>query len=404
MGHGGLVSVEKKYKKGVKIFSEGDQPQSFFVLQSGKVSLYIERAGQKTEIDQPLVGHVLGEQGIFGFPRQAYNAEALSEAKLLEIPIEPIRTVFEKSPAPYKLFVKALGDEVRRLRGVIKAFKLEQDNMPCPPRFIPRLCAILTLVAHHVGQKPKVDGSIPAYKLEEEKKKNPTFKDDDVILSFNSLKIFTSRMFLESHQRMQSFCELLSKLGYVTLKYEKNEDTELMELQELRLHDLQTIEHFGEFYQHNFFKAGKSEVIHVDKIATQVAGAFCALAGSEEVDRNGVVKLEYKKLIEEMKSKFYIDFKETHVGLLEKKGLYMKRQTLNDTVYVSFDRYEWMSTYKYWQIIQEIDRWNETGHVNLNENLNEYKAQGPEKCGGCGEVIKQASKFCPECGHKLMAA
>lgn len=398
------MTAEKKFKKGDKIFSEGDQLQSFYVLQSGKVSLYIERGGQKTEIDQPIVGHVIGEQGVFNFPRQVFNAEALSEVKVVEMPMDPIRMVFEKTPPIYKLFVKALGDELRRLRGVVKTFKMEQDTLPCPARFIPRLCAILTLVARHVGTKPKVDASVPAYKQEEERKKNPTFKDTDIILSFNTLKIFTARMFLESPQRMQSFCEVLGKLGYITLKYEKNEDTEQMELQELRIHDVQTIEMFGEFYQHNFFKAGKSEVIIVDKTAMQITGAFVALANGVEVDRAGVVKLEFKPLLENIKAKFFIDFKEVHVGLLEKKGLYMKRQATNDIVHASFDFYEWNSTYKFWQIIQEIDRWNQTGYVNVNENLNEYKAQGPAKCPGCSTEIKEAVKFCPECGHKFSAA
>lgn len=399
-----LVSAEKRFKKGDKIFFEGDVLQSFYVLQSGKVSLYLERGGQRTEVDQPLVGHVIGEQGIFNFPRQAFNAEAQSEVKVVELPIDPIKMFFDKSPAIYRLFVKALGDELRRLRGVVKAFKMDQDSTPCPARFIPRLCAILTLVARHIGTAPKFDAAMPVYKQEEERKKNPTFKDDDVILSFNTLKIFTARMFLESPQRMQHFCELLSKLGYLTLKYEKNEDTEQLDLQELRIHDLKTIEMFGEFYQHNFFKAGKSEVIIVDKIALQIAGAFVALAKGNEVDRAGAIKLEYKSLIENLKSKFYIDFKEVHVGLLEKKGLYLKRQTINNVLYVLFDLYEWSSTYKFWAIIQEIDRWNQTGSVNLNENLTEYKAQGPATCPGCSIEIKEVAKFCPECGYKMATA
>jgi len=398
-----VSSQERKFKKGEVLFREGDTPTSFYVIQSGKVSMYIDRAGQRCEIDQPVVGHVIGEQGIFGYPKQAATAEALSELKVFEFPIEPIKTVFEKSPGPYRVFVKALGDELRRLRGIIRAFKLETDNMPCPPKFIPRLAAILTLVSKTIGTHPKVDPNIPAYKREEEAKKNPHLKDTDFIVSFATLKIYTSRMFLESSVRMQSFCELIAKLGYATLTYEKDEETNIEELVTVRVHDLQTIELFGEFYQHNFFKAGKSEVIHVDKTATQLAGAFCALTENIELDRNGIARVEYKILIENLRSKYFIDLKDVHIGLLEKKGLYVKRQTLDEKVYLSFDRNEWWTTYKFWQIIQEINRWNETGKVDANENLNEYKPAGPEKCPGCGNVIKTSGKFCPDCGAKLAA-
>jgi hypothetical protein len=203
---------------------------------------------------------------------------------------------------------------------------------------------------------------------------------------------------------MEAFCQILFKLGYITMRYEKNEETEQDELVDIRIHDLQTIELFGEFYQHNFFKAGKSEVIHVDKTATLIAGAFAVIANEGEVDRNGLVKFEFKPFVERLKTQFFIDFKEVHVGLLEKKGLYMKRGPVNEVIFVSYDRYEWQSTVRFWQIIQEIDRWNETGRVDMNENLNQYKPAGPAKCPGCSEEIRAAGNFCPNCGHKLAAA
>lgn len=397
------MTQERKFKKGEMIVSEGEANTSFFIIQSGKVSLYLVRGEQRSEIDLIGPGQIVGEQSIFGFPKSAFNAEAQSEVKAIELPCEPLKTVFDKSPGPYKALIKAVGDDLRRARQTMKTLRQDQENGPCPYRFIPRLTAILTLVAKNVGTKPKVDGSIPAYKLDEERAKNPTHRDTDILLSFATLKIYTSRMFLESHQRMLSFCELLGKLGYITLKYEKNEETEIEELIELRIHDVQTIEHFGEFYQHNFFKAGRSEVIFVDKTALMVASAIVQTAATAEADRNNVVKLNYIDMLKELKEKFYFDLKETQIQLLEKKGLYVKRQTLDEKVFISFDRYEFQQTVKYWQIIQEIDRWNEKGFVDVKANYNEVKNNGPEKCGGCQVEIKVASKFCPECGFKLAA-
>lgn len=375
---------------------------SFYIIQSGKASLYIERGGQKIEIDQLGPGQIVGEQGVFGYPKAAYTCEALSEVKTVSLPVEPIKTVFEKTPVAYKIFVKALGEDVRRGRNSLRGLKMDQDNSPCPPRFIPRLCAILTLVGKNSGTKPKIDPNIPAYKLEEEKAKNPTYKDDDIILSFNTLKIYTSRMFLESHQRMQSFCELLSKLGYVSLRYEKNEDSEQMELQEVRIHDPQTVELFGEFYQHNLFKAGKSEMIHLDPMAYQLAGAFSALAAGAEADRHGIVTLNYQDFIKDLKEKFFIELKGTHLNILEKKGLFIKRSTVNEVVFFQFDRFEFLQTYRFWQLINEMDRWNEIGFVDVNANYNEYKsANNNQQCPSCKNDLKADVNFCPNCGHKL---
>jgi CRP-like cAMP-binding protein len=396
------LSTEKKFKKGEVIVKEGDTPKTFYIIQSGKVSVFLERGGQKIEIDLAGPGQIIGEQGIFGFPKQTYTYEATSEVKVTELPIDPLKTVYEKSPAPIKLFLKALGEDIRRARNNLRSLKQEQDNSPCPPRFIPRLCAILALVAKNSGVKPKVDPTTPVHKLEEERAKNPNFKDTDTILSFSTLKIYTSRMFFESHQRMQSFCELLGKLGYLTPLYEKNPDTEQLELTNVRVHDIQTIELFGDFYQHNFFKAGKSEQIHLEPLAYVLARAFSELSANAEADRNQVVKLDYKQFVLDLKEKFHIDMKETHINLLEKKGLFVKRQSVNEVVYLSFDRKEFTTMYKFWQIINEIDHWNQKGIVDVNANYNEIKAHaGPSKCPSCKVELKLEAKFCPECGHKL---
>ena len=398
------MTQERKFKKGEVILNEGDAPTTFFIIQSGKVLVYLVRGEQRNEIDVLGPGQIIGEQAVFGYPKSTLTFEAQVEVRALEMPLDPIKTVFEKSPAPYKLFVKSLGDDLRKIRQSLKTLKMDQESGPCPYRYIPRLTAILALVAKNSGTAPKVDANIPAYKLEEERAKNPHFRDTDLILSFTPLKIYTSRMFLESQQRMQSFCELLGKLGYLTLKYEKNEETDISELVELRIHDIQTIEHFGEFYQHNFFKSGKAEVIYVDKTALQVAYAITQVAASAEADRNNVVKIEYQGLIKELKEKYFVELKETHLQLLEKKGLYVKRQTINEVVYFSFDRYEFQQTVRYWQIIQEVDRWNEKGFVDMNANYNEYKPSSTAtKCPGCQAELKQAGKFCSECGHKLAA-
>lgn len=398
------MNPERKFKKGEAILTEGEISSSLYVIQSGTVSLFIERGGQSVQIEKMGPGQTLGEQAVFGFGKSSVSAVADSEVKCLEVPVAPIKTIFEKSPGPYKVFVKSLGENIRKSRLSLKDIKMEQDNAPCPGRFIPRICAILTLVAKNSGAPFQFPSGTPPHKMEEEKKNwPPRFKDTDLILNFSTLKIFTSRMFLESHVRMESFCQLLEKLGYLHCHYEKNEDTEQMELRELRIHDLETIEHFGEFYQHNFFKAGKSEVIHIDPLAVKITGALVALANPIEADRGGVVKLEYAKLLSDIKSTFYIELKDIHLGLLEKKGLYVKRQSVDDIVYFSFDKFEFQQTYKFWQIIQEIDYWNEKGHVDTQANYNEYKPEGPAKCPGCEAELKEMSKFCPECGAKLAA-
>ena len=169
------MSQENKFKKGELLCTEGAVLDKFYVIQSGKAIVYIERGGNRVEIDQLGPGQIIGEQGVFGNAKAVYNCEAASEVKVVEIPVAPIKTVFEKSPAPIKLFMKALGEDVKKARATLRSIKMDQDNAPCPARFIPRLCSILVLVAKNSGTEPKIDANIPSYKQEEEKAKNPHF-------------------------------------------------------------------------------------------------------------------------------------------------------------------------------------------------------------------------------------
>ncbi len=397
-----MANQETKFKKGEYLCKEGEVPQSFYLIQSGRVSIFCERGGQRVEIMEAGPGQVVCEQGVFGFPRQNFSCVATSEVKCVELPIDPIKTVFEKSPKPLNLFMKSLGEVIRKEKSLLKSHQSEKDNAPCPPRYIPRLCAILSLVSKNSGTHPKPDKNQPAFKKAEDGEQNPRFKDDDLIVSFNTLKIYTSRMFFESHQRMESFCVLLDKLGYLTCLYEKNEDTEKMELANVRIHDVETIEIFGEFYQHNYFKPGRSEIIHLDKIAYIFARALVEASVDEEVDHRGLVSIDYNQFKEDTLEKFGFDIKETYVALLEKKGLFVKRTPINDKVMVQFDKKEFHEVFAYWQIIHEIDHWNEKGAVLKDQDYNKIVKGGPKTdCPSCKKPVTAEANFCPACGHKL---
>lgn len=212
-------------------------------------------------------------------------------------------------------------------------------------------------------------------------------------------------MFFETHQRMQSFCELLEKLGYLTCIYQKNEDTGQDDLADIRLHEIESIEMFGEFYQHNFFKPGRSEVIHIDKFAYQLARALVEVSKSAEPDNRGFVSLEYQKVIAEIKEHFGLEVKESHIQVLEKKGLFVKRTPIGEKVHIQFDKSEFSQIYKYWQIINEIDHWNEKRLVDRKTDYNAITKEAPKNnCPSCKAEVAMDANFCPHCGHKLAQA
>ncbi|MCB0342752.1 MAG: cyclic nucleotide-binding domain-containing protein [Pseudobdellovibrionaceae bacterium] len=394
----------KVFKKGDILFKEGDVLDKVYFIQSGRITLLIERGGKNIELDQVANSQILGEAAVFGNAKMPFTAVVSTEAKTLEIPVAVLKAQAHKIPAAIKLLSKAMSDEIRRGRNTIRSFKMDQDPRPCPQRFIPRLFATLNLVAHRMGKSPEVEkpkGFTPGKPKEESNIDTSRFTENDIIVGWNSLKIYTSRMFLESHQRMENVLMILSKLGYLTLKHEKLEEDLEEEITEIRIHNMEIIELFGEFYQHNLFKAGRAEVIYVDPLAVQVAAAFVELSDGAEPDRNGAVELEYTKLLSDLKEEYAIEIKDTHLNVLEKKGLFIKRKSREEGVFMSFDREEFQRLHSYWQIIYEIDKWNDKGFIDMKEDVTLRKVKKKPKCLECNSPFEAGQNFCGNCGAKL---
>ncbi len=374
----------KRYKKGDYLFKEGENVQTLFIIQSGKVALNVERSGRKIEVVTLGANQVLGEQGLFANTRHTFCAEALQETKVMEVGMEVIKGQMNSSAPGVKLLLKSMVDESKISRKALQAFKMEQDKAPCPQVSIPRVFSLLNLVSRHTG---KVQGENPKH----------------IIVDWGILKLYASRMFSESFQRMRGVLDLLKKLGYGDLVIEKNEEG-IEELIRAEIFDIQMIEDFAEFYQYNYYKGSRAEVIYVDPLALKVASALCEVAEPVEPDRKGVVSVDFKLLLDELKTKYRIDLKNTHMDSLERKGLFVKRTTLDDgTSFLSFDKMEFKKTTTFWKIIFEIDKWNERGFVNMKEK-EEVAEESGEACPDCKGVISSEHKFCPHCGFKIKAA
>jgi predicted RND superfamily exporter protein len=67
---------------GVRLMSEGDDAGDIYVVIDGKLSVSVERNGEKIELTQFKRGDVVGERGYFGQKRTA-NVDTVTEARLL---------------------------------------------------------------------------------------------------------------------------------------------------------------------------------------------------------------------------------------------------------------------------------------------------------------------------------
>ena len=370
----------KELKRGELLFKEGDSADKVFFVQSGRVSLYIERNGKKVEIDQVTGSHAVGELGVLGTAKQPYSAEAQVATKVLEIPVPVLKAMHEGSAAILKLLIKSSLEGLKAARQKIRNYKMEHDDSsPCPQMLIPKVFCLYPILADHLGKKNE---------------------EGHWILSWQALKTYSTRMFLESPQRIQSGLELLKKLGYVELTTIINEDEE-EELNDIIFKEIQTIEDFGEFYQYHLYKPGRSEAIYVDDIAFKIIKVLVGLSLNAEINHKGAAVVNYDEVIKEVKKQARIDVKNTHWDLLEKKGLLVQRKQQGESLKLLFDKEEFIKTAVFWAFIHEIDQWNEKGYIDFTVKKEEVVDDGPGNCSECGGEIQGAQKFCHHCGHNL---
>jgi len=373
----------KKLKRGEILFKEGDAPSSVYMIQSGKIGLMLERGTKRLEVASLGPSQVVGEGGLFSSGKAAFTAEALQETKLLEVPLDLMKQQYEKSPPGVKLMVKSLVEDLRQARQQQKKDKMETEKSPCPQGVIHKLFTELHLIARHIG------------------KKDPA-QPDVITLSWGAFKLYASRFFGESPPRLRSLMDLLAKLKFAELKINKPEDSEEEELSEIKLSQVQIYEDFAEFYQYHLFKGSRAEAIYVDPLALKVAKALYEISAIAEVDHKGASKLDYGTVVNECKAKFHFDLKNTHLDVLEKKGLFVQRKSYDDgRVELLFDRKEFGKMAQFWGILFEIDKWNEKGFVDLHEK--EEVAVAANVCPSCSGAVDEKAKFCSSCGHKLAA-
>lgn len=381
------MSNIKVFKKGDVIFKEGDKLSALMVLQKGGVSICLKKEKKTTEIVQIGPNHVFGEQALGGNGSTNVSAVATAECHVMEIPVDSFKSVVEASNPFIKMVVKSLADRVRTSMNEVRTSKLEKDGTPCSDDTVAQTFGAIFHALHHKGAKdPKAPNTAK--------------------ISWGLFKQYSQRVFGVSPRKIEQALLLLVKLKMAHLvmgKPPENPDgpDEIIEVHGL---DLAGVEGFFEFWQYFYFKNGRTDLLRYDESMYTLLTSLIKLSESLTPDRFGAVSTEFTNAIEFVKNDIGIDLKTNHFDRLEQKGIMSKRSPRQDgTVFLSFEPKEYVNFWRAWRMIREIDKWNEKGFVDPNEEeVKAKKKPGENSCPQCAVGVPAAAKFCPECGYKLL--
>jgi hypothetical protein len=374
------------FKKGDVIFREGDKITSIMLIQSGGVQLCHIRGKKNIELAQLGPTHVLGEFALMGAGTYFTSAVATAETQILELPTASVKQQVEASPQPIKVLVKSILERSKVSLSEMKVYKMDKDPAPCPEDQVAKIFGTLFHTANHKGEK----------------------KDGKVSIDWTTLRQYGQRIFGEGAKRLEQALCILVKLKLAQFEMGKNPDNPsgADEIQRVHFFALQPLEDFFEFYQYYYFKGGKSELLKPDDFVEQFVKCMVQLALTAEVDRFGIVSLDYGKAVEKVKADMNLTLSADHFVRLENKGVMVSRkQNSAGQVLVQFEVKELRKMLDIWRILREIAKWNEKGMVDMNETemSEKKKATATAACPSCQAELKAPQKFCAECGYKLAA-
>lgn len=382
------MSGVKVLKKGEYLFKEGEKIQAVWILQSGQVSLCLQKNKKNIEIMTVGPGYVFADLVVQGVLTYNYSAMVTNEVKAVEVPLDTFKQQFDALHPVHKTFVKGLSDKLKWTMGEIKSTRFEKDPAPCPDDCIPQVFGAIFHVLNYKGLKEGTNSA----KIE-----------------WQTLRQYAQRVFGESPRRLENAIQILVKLNLADYILGKSpEDPEGKdEIQGLSLKDLSGLEAFVEFYQYYYYKGGKSEFLKFDESIYNTLRILVLAYQEIEADRFGIVSKDFAEVTDIFKE-YGVSLGAGHFTSLESKGLFCKRKPLaNGKITLQFELKEFKTQQDIWKMIREIDRWNEKGFIDMSDidhGPKKVKTVDGVECDECHAVMVAQAKFCSECGAKLVSS
>jgi CRP-like cAMP-binding protein len=148
-----LCLVKGPYARKGEIFSEGDTPDWFYIVASGKVKV------TKISVDgREIIMEVISPYDFFGgfavlkgFPYPA-NAVAMEDSEIIKLSRNDLLMFIERFPSLMYSITSSLGDRTKDLHETLKNIALE--------RVEPRIAALLVKLADKSGEKTSLGETV----------------------------------------------------------------------------------------------------------------------------------------------------------------------------------------------------------------------------------------------------
>jgi len=116
-------SLGKVYEDGELIISQGESSDCMFVVQEGRVEVFVEKGGKEVRLAIRGEGEFFGEMAIFEREVRSASVRALGRARILTIDKKNILRRIQEDPSLAFRLVEALSHRVRELSEEVAKLK-----------------------------------------------------------------------------------------------------------------------------------------------------------------------------------------------------------------------------------------------------------------------------------------
>jgi Cyclic nucleotide-binding domain len=271
------MSNIKVLKKGEYLFKEGDKIQTVFIVQSGQISICLQKNKKNVDIMTVGAGYVFADLLVLGTNQYNYSGLVTQETKVVELPIEGFKQQYESLHQIYKSFIKTMAEKLKWAINEVKTARLEKNPSPCADDAIPKVFGTIFHVVNHKGLKENGGAKV----------------------DWLTLRQYSQRIFGESFKRLEQATQVLVKLKLADYIYGKSvEDPESKEeIQGFLVKDLVALESFFEFYQYYYYKGGKSELIKFDEPSYNTLRVLLMACEGVESDKYGIISKDFNDIV-----------------------------------------------------------------------------------------------------------
>jgi len=112
--------LKETIKAGTVIFRQGDSESHFYIIEEGRVGIFIDKDGKVTKVTELGPGDSFGEFALLSGDKRSASAQALTDLQVFKISTEGFDELLAQLPDWASIMLKSFVRRMRAMNDLVK--------------------------------------------------------------------------------------------------------------------------------------------------------------------------------------------------------------------------------------------------------------------------------------------